>query len=191
LREILDDIVGEDNRAAEIIRRLGALYKRGEMELARLDLNELARETLDLVRAELMTRNVSAETEFDPALPPIRGGRIQLQQVLLNLILNAADAMSGVDVDRRVVVVRTSFDGDQVRLCVTDRGTGIAADALPHVFDAFWSTKATGAGVGLAICHSIITAHQGTLEAYNNAGGGATFCFALPSEPRTDRDNAP
>jgi C4-dicarboxylate-specific signal transduction histidine kinase len=191
LTEILDDIVSEDNRAAEIIRRLGALYKRGEMELSRLDLNDLARETLDLVRAELLTRNVSAVTELDPALPSVHGGRIQLQQVLLNLILNAADAMRDVDVDRRVVVVRTASDGDQVRFCVVDQGTGIAADALAHIFDAFWSTKAAGAGVGLAVCHSIITAHQGTLEASNNPGGGATFCFVLPSTPRPGRDRAP
>ncbi len=180
LREILDDIVGEDNRAAEVIRRLGALYKRGEMELSTLDLNDLVRETLDLLRAELTIRQVVPVIELAPGLPLVRGERIQLQQVLLNLIVNAADAMSGVDVSQRVVVVRTSLDGDYVRLCVVDRGSGITPDDIKNVFDAFWSTKATGVGVGLAICYSIVTAHGGTLTADNNPDGGAVFCFTLP-----------
>ena len=101
LREICDDIVTEDNRAAEVIRRLGALYKRGDMKMEPLDLNELIRETLDLLRTELLTRHVVPRTELAPALPMIDGGRVQLQQVLLNLILNAADAMSGIDVEER------------------------------------------------------------------------------------------
>lgn len=181
LSEILDDIVSEDNRAAEIIRRLGALYKRGEIELSALDLNELALETLDLLRAELAMRKVGPVLELAASLPLVQGSRVQLQQVLLNLVLNAADAMTAVDdPSRRIVVLRTSSDGEQARFCVVDRGTGIAPGDLPRVFDAFWSTKATGLGVGLAICKAIIDAHRGMLTAENNPEGGATFCFTLP-----------
>jgi len=180
LKEICDDIVTEDRRAAEVIRRLGALYKRGEMKVAPFDLNDLVRETLDLVRTELMTRHVTAITELAPVLPAIDGGRVQLQQVVLNLVLNAADAMAGVELPERMLVVRTEADGAHVRLCVVDRGTGVALDDMKNVFDAFWSTKAGGMGIGLAICQSIITAHRGTLTVANNPDGGATFCATLP-----------
>jgi C4-dicarboxylate-specific signal transduction histidine kinase len=180
LREILDDIVAEDHRAAEVIRRLGALYKRGEIELSKLDLNELVRETLDLLRAELTLRKVAAVMELAASLPPVQGSRVHLQQVLLNLVLNAADSMTAVEPSRRAAVVRTSCDGNQARVCVVDRGTGIAPGDLPRVFDAFWSTKAAGVGVGLAICKAIIDAHRGTLTAENNPEGGAAFCFTLP-----------
>ena len=180
LREICDDIVTEDNRAAEVIRRLGALYKRGEMKVAPLDLNELVRETLDLVRTELMTRHVIPVTDLAPSLPAIEGGRVQLQQVVLNLILNAADAMSGIETTRRKLTLRTEFRGANVRLCVVDRGTGIAPEDMKNVFDAFWSTKTGGMGIGLAICQSIVTAHRGTLTVANNPDGGATFCATWP-----------
>jgi PAS domain S-box-containing protein len=180
LREICDDIVTEDNRAAEVIRRLGALYKRGEMTLAPLDLNELVRETLDLVRTELTNRQVVALTELAPSLPAIDGGRVQLQQVLLNLILNAADAMGEPGAAGRRLIVRTELESANVRLCVADQGTGIPPGDIKHVFDAFWSTKAGGIGVGLAICQSIVTAHRGSLTVANNPDGGATFCATWP-----------
>jgi C4-dicarboxylate-specific signal transduction histidine kinase len=180
VREILDDIVAEDNRAADVIRRLGALYKRGEIELSRLDLNDLVRETLDLLRAELAMRKVALVLELAASLPAVRGSRVHLQQVLLNLVLNAADSMTAVDPSRRTVVLRTSSGGDQARVCVVDRGSGISPGDLPRVFDAFWSTKASGVGVGLAICKAIINSHHGTLTAENNPEGGAAFCFTLP-----------
>lgn len=180
LRAICDDIVTEDNRAAEVIRRLGALYKRGEMKLAPLDLNDLVRETLELMRTELMTRHVVAVTDLMPSLPAIDGGRIQLQQVLLNLMLNAADAMGAVPQADRVLTIRTEAVGGDVRVCVVDRGPGIAAEDLKNIFDAFWSTKVGGMGIGLAICHSIVAAHRGRLTALNNQAGGATFCAEVP-----------
>jgi signal transduction histidine kinase len=179
VREILDDIVTEDNRATGIIRRLGALYKRGEIELSGLDLNDVVRETLELLRVELTLRKVTPVLDLAPSLPRVRGSRVHLQQVLLNLVLNAADAMSAIDAGRRRVIVRTSSDGEQARVCVVDRGSGIAADDLPRVFDAFWTTKTTGLGVGLAICKAIINAHGGTLTAENNPDGGAAFCFTV------------
>jgi len=180
LRDICDDIVTEDNRAAEVIRRLGALYKRGDMKMEPLDLNELIRETLDLLRAELLTRNVVPRIDLTPGLLMVDGGRVQLQQVLLNLILNAADAMNGIDAAARAVTIRSESVGVDVRLTVLDNGPGIAEDDLKHVFDAFWSTKPGGMGIGLAICQSIVAAHHGQITATNNTEGGATFCVTLP-----------
>jgi PAS domain S-box-containing protein len=180
LREILDDIVTEDHRAADVIRRLGALYRRGEIELSALDLNDLVRETLDVLRTELTLRKVASTLDLAASLPHVEGSRVHLQQVLLNLVLNATDSMAALDPNRREVVIRTSSDGEQVRVCVVDRGTGIAPGDLPRVFDPFWSTKETGLGVGLAICKAIVGAHRGTITAENNPEGGAAFCFTLP-----------
>jgi C4-dicarboxylate-specific signal transduction histidine kinase len=110
----------------------------------------------------------------------IDAGRVQLQQVLLNLILNASDAMSGTETPERKLTIRTEPNSADVRLYVIDHGSGIAADDLKSVFDAFWSTKAGGMGIGLAICQSIVVAHHGSITAANNAEGGATFCVSLP-----------
>ena len=181
LKEICDDIVTEDNRAADVIRRLGALYKRGQLRLAPTDLNELVFETLDLVRTELMTRHVIPATELAPALPAIEADRVQLQQVLLNLILNAADAMTQSEASLRNLLIRTDLVGTDVQVCVVDQGPGIAAEDLKNVFEAFWSTKAGGIGVGLAICQSIVKAHHGAIKVTNNPSGGATFCATLPA----------
>jgi len=180
LGEILDDIVTEDHRAAEVIRHLGALYRRGEIELSALDLDDLVRETLDLLRTELTLRKVAPTLELAASLPPVQGSRVHLQQVLLNLVLNATDSMAAVDPSQRVVVIRTSYEDGHARVCVVDRGTGIPPGDLPRVFDPFWSTKETGLGVGLAICKAIVGAHRGTIAAENNPEGGATFCFKLP-----------
>jgi C4-dicarboxylate-specific signal transduction histidine kinase len=185
LRDICDDIVTEDNRAAEVIRRLGALYKRGDMKMEPLDLNELICETLDLLRAELLTRNVVPRTDLTPGLLMVDGGRVQLQQVLLNLVLNAADAMNGIDAAARTVVIRSESVGVDVRLTVVDNGPGIAQDDLKRLFDAFWSTKPGGMGIGLAICQSIVAAHHGRITAANNAEGGATFSVTLPMRHST------
>ncbi len=180
LRAICDDIVTADNRAADVIRRLGALYKRGEMKMEPLDLNELIRDTLDLLRAELLIRHVTPRTDLAPALAVIDGERVQLQQVLLNLVLNAADAMSAIKIEERRLTIRTETTGADVRLYVVDNGSGMATDELKSVFEPFWSTKAGGMGIGLAICQSIVAAHHGSITATNNAEGGATFCVSLP-----------
>jgi two-component system sensor kinase FixL len=185
LREICDDIVADDNRAAEVIRRLGALYRRGDMKTEPFDLNELIRETLDLLRAELLIRHVIPSTDFAPALPAVHGGRVQLQQVLLNLVLNAADAMSEVDLPRRNLEIRTRAIEANVCMHVVDNGHGIPESELKRVFDPFYSTKPGGMGIGLGICQSIVAAHHGSITAKNNAGGGTTFCVSLPVERAT------
>jgi signal transduction histidine kinase len=132
-----------------------------------------------------MIRQVIPETDLAPSLPVIDGGRVQLQQVLLNLTLNAADAMSGIEATTRKLTICTELDGANVRLCVSDRGTGIAPEDIKNVFDAFWSTKAGGIGIGLAICQSIVAAHHGSVTVTNNPDGGATFCATWPVRQAT------
>ena len=180
LREICSDIVSEDHRASQVIRRLGDLYRRNDTVMEPLDLDELVIETLALVRHELNARHVTTVTELASEATGIKGGRVQLQQVLLNLVLNAVDAMSETVKQRRTLAIRTSATAAGVSVCVVDNGPGIAADDVEHVFDAFWTTKKGGMGMGLALCQSIVTAHRGTITAVNNADGGATFCVTLP-----------
>jgi C4-dicarboxylate-specific signal transduction histidine kinase len=180
LREICGDIVNEDHRATKVIRRLGELYKRGDVHMESIDLNQLIRETLELLDTELLIRHVMVATNLEPALPPIEGGQVQLQQVILNLVLNAADAMSALEPEARRLTIRTESSGAEVRLYVEDNGPGIPADQLKTVFDPFWTTKPGGMGMGLAICQSIVTAHRGTITAIN-AVCGAMFCVTLPA----------
>lgn len=180
LREICDDIVSEDLRATQVIRRLRDLYKRSESKMEPINLNQLVVDTLDLVRNEFVNRQVAFHTELAPAIPEIEGDAVQLQQVLLNLLLNGADAMRTTVVEERKLTVRTETDAIHVRLCVIDHGVGIPPDDLKRVFDAFWTTKVGGMGMGLALCESIVAAHRGSIAAANNADGGATFCVTLP-----------
>ena len=185
LREICNDIVAEDHRAAEVIRRLGALFKRGEPLLAPLDVNELVGDTIELTRTNLLTRHVTVTLRLAPELPRIDGDRVQLQQLLLNLIVNAADAMEAIPVSERQLTISTARSGLQIQLCVADRGPGIAAGEMENVFDPFWSTKAGGMGMGLAICRTIALAHGGSLASSNTPGGGAVFCVLLPLRATT------
>jgi signal transduction histidine kinase len=181
LREICDDIVSEDHRAADVIRRLGALFKRGDLRKHALDVNELVRETLELARTDLLMRHVTPVIELDEDLPAIEGDRVQLQQLLLNLIVNAADAMSKTPEAHRTVTLQTERKGPEVQISVADRGTGVPVENLLGVFDPFWTTKPGGMGIGLALCRSIAEAHRGSLTAANRADGGALFSFTLPA----------
>ena len=184
LRAIFGDIVAEDVRASQVIRRLRELYHRGDMTVGPVDLNELVRETLDLLRTELQLRHVTVSTDLDPALPLLDGGRVQLQQVLMNLILNATDAMSNVDGRDRKLTLRTESLGGEVSLRVIDSGSGISEEYLHRVFDPFWSSKPGGMGMGLAICQSIVAAHRGSMTVSNNADHGAAFRVTLPTRHR-------
>jgi len=180
LRDICADIVAEDQRAAEVIRRLGALFRRSPPALAPLDINELVRDTVELTRTNLLMQQVVLATALAPDLPPLEGDRVQLQQMLLNLVVNAADAMSALPETARSMTIATSLEAGAIRLCVADRGTGVPADAMGKLFEPFWSTKAEGMGIGLAVCRSIVTAHHGTLDVANVPDGGACFCVLLP-----------
>jgi C4-dicarboxylate-specific signal transduction histidine kinase len=179
-KEICDDIVTEVQRAAEVINRLTALFKRRPMQVDRIDVNALVADTLKLARPNLLAQQIAVRTELTETSPCVDGDRVQLQQVLLNLIMNAADAMRGSPIVMRQLLISTEASGAAAALTVTDHGTGIAADDLPNVFEPFWSSKPSGMGIGLSICRSIVVAHHGTLVAANNPAGGATFSMTLP-----------
>jgi len=181
LRDIVDDIVAEDHRAAEVIRRLGALFRRSPPALAPLDVNELVRDTVELTRTSLLLRQVALVTTLAPDLPPLEGDRVQLQQMLLNLIVNAADAMDTLPETERVMTISSALEAGLIRLCVADRGPGIPAEAMDKLFEPFWSTKAEGMGIGLAVCRSIVAAHHGSLDVSNAPDGGAVFFVRLPA----------
>lgn len=182
--ETIRRTIRDANRATDVIQRLRAMFstKPTTMELG--DLNDVAREVIALSTAELRRTGAVLQTEFAEGLPHVKVDRVQLQQVILNLLLNAGDAMSAIEDRPRNVLVRTALrDDGNVVLLVRDSGTGIASDKIGRLFDAFYTTKAKGMGVGLSISRSIIEKHGGRLWAENNDGHGATFSFSLPSAP--------
>jgi PAS domain S-box-containing protein len=171
----------DGNRAAEVIQRLRAMFARKRPVNESVDLTEAAREVLALSSSELQVSRVTLRTDFDTSLPLVNADRIQIQQVILNLILNAADAMSAVDDrPRNLLIVTARQDANSVRLSVRDSGDGIDAQNVEKLFDAFYTTKAHGMGVGLSISRSIIENHKGRLWATANDGPGATFSFSIP-----------
>ena len=180
VREILSDIVGENRRAGEVIRRLRLLMRKGEVELESVDLRPLIDDVLKLLRSDLISHGVTVTTDV-PELPRVRGDEIQIEQVLVNLVTNACDAMEGSAASARVVGLSASRDGDAtVRVSVADMGCGLPIEDLERIFEPFVTTKAQGMGLGLTVCRTIIGAHGGRLWAVNNDGGGATFHFTLP-----------
>lgn len=181
IRLIFDDIVRNDKRAGEVIARLREMLKRGELQILRLDLEQLIREMLTLARSELAARQVETDLEVDRELPLVKGDRVQLQQVLLNLLMNAAEAMAANAPRDRRVRVRVARRGTGVCTTISDCGPGIPAHQLETVFDAFYTTKDNGLGLGLSICRSIVTAHGGRLWASNNLPRGSSFHFTLPA----------
>ena len=179
LRDILNDIISEDRRAGDVIKRLRALLQRGETQSQRLEINECLNEVLCLVRGDLIGREVAIECALTDPLPPVIMDRVQLQQVILNLIVNACDAMESLPPDQRRLTVRTELCHQQVQLAVQDRGCGLPPDAEP-LFQPFHTTKPHGLGLGLAICRAIVTAHRGRIWGEPGPGGGAIFRVALP-----------
>jgi two-component system sensor kinase FixL len=182
MREILNDIVADDKRAADVIRRLRLLLKKGDLEYASLDLNEVVTEVARLVASDAAIRDVPMRVEAAADLPRVRGDRVQLQQVVLNLVLNGLDAMREPGTsDRKSLVIRTFNDSAAVvGVAVQDTGPGIDEKSVDHIFDALYTTKADGIGMGLAIARTIVDAHGGRLTAQNNEDGGATVQFTLP-----------
>jgi signal transduction histidine kinase len=185
VREILADIVADDKRAAEVIRRLRALVRKGTLEHALLDINDVVSEVAELVRNDVVLRNVPMTVDLAAGLPAVRGDRVQLQQVVLNLVLNGLEAMLEPGAGAHALAIRTSRAGDAaVRVEVQDAGVGIDVDEIERMFQPLYTTKPEGLGMGLAIARTIIDAHGGQLHAANNVGGGATFQFTLPAEGR-------
>jgi len=180
VREILQDIVDDNNRAGEVIRRMRALVKKGELEFVPLDLASLIRDVVFLVHSDAILQNINISFELADNLPPVRGDKVQLQQVVLNLILNAFDAMKDCPAGERQVTLRLEATGTALnQAAVIDRGTGMSGDKLDKIFQPFFTTKGEGLGMGLSICRSIIEAHGGHLWAENNPDRGATFYFTV------------
>ncbi|MCP3397119.1 PAS domain S-box protein [Bradyrhizobium sp. CCGB20] len=174
---IIDDAI----RASEVIRRVRTLAKKGDIEMVALDINDVINEAIALLTRELVNHRVSLRTELAPTLPTILGDRVQLQQVIINLVMNGIEAMHTVaDRPRELLIQSSRDDRGRVQLSVTDCGVGIAEDDRVRILDPFFTTKSTGLGMGLAICRSIIEAHGGHLSIVRKKEPGATFQFALP-----------
>jgi two-component system, LuxR family, sensor kinase FixL len=182
LQEILNDIVSEDKHASEVIQRLRQWLKKEEAQQHSLQINEIVEDVLKLIRSDLVDQNITMDTELARHLPDVTGDRVQLQQVLVNLVVNACDAMTNCNASERRLLVRTGIENDSsaVIVSVTDRGSSIPEEKMEQIFEPFFTTKAKGIGLGLSVCHSIIAAHRGKLWATNNADCGATFHFSLP-----------
>jgi PAS domain S-box-containing protein len=180
-RETARRTMRDGHRASDVITRLRTLYSKKEPAVEPIDLNEVAREVTALSSTEIQRKGVTLRQEFADDLPPALGDRIQLQQVIFNLLRNAADAMSTIDDRPRELLVRTERDeGNQVRLSVKDSGVGFTPQAADKIFQPFYTTKTDGMGIGLSISRSIIEAHQGRLWATRNDGPGSTFSFSIP-----------
>jgi signal transduction histidine kinase len=173
--------IRDGHRASDVISRLRALYSKKEISFEPMDLNEATGEVISLCMSDLQRNRVILRPELADDIPPISGDRIQLQQVILNLLRNASDAMSAIEDRARELVIRTERDDDdRVRLSVRDAGCGIDAQAADRLFETFYTTKGDGMGMGLSVSRAIIEAHRGRMWATNNDGPGATFSFVVP-----------
>jgi C4-dicarboxylate-specific signal transduction histidine kinase len=180
-RETARRTIRDGNRASEVIKRLRALFCKREPALEPVDLNEAAREVIALSLGNLQANRVILRTELAEDLPSVNGDRVQLQQVILNLIQNGADAMSEIDDRPREMLIKTERDGPEV-LCLTvqDVGIGLAVESGERLFDAFYTTKANGMGIGLSVSRSIIESHGGRMRSTANKGPGVSFSFSVP-----------
>jgi C4-dicarboxylate-specific signal transduction histidine kinase len=180
-RRSVEWIIDDGNRASEVIRRVRALAKKTDIEKVPLDVNDLVREIIPLVQRQLMSHQVSLQMELAPALPTIMGDRVQLQQVMINLLMNGIEAMQSVtDRPRELVIRSRQNEPQQVLVSVADCGVGIPAQNADRLFNAFFTTKSNGMGMGLSICRSIMEAHGGRLWATANISHGVTFHLVLP-----------
>ena len=180
LNEIVDDILQDNQRASEVIRRMRSLLRKAPFEPKNIDFNDLVRETIGFVSGLAIARKVELGRSITQNSLPIIGDRIQLQQVILNLVINAIDAMSGTAGESRIVSLRTSRVEDFAELSVSDHGPGIPIDRLKEVFEPFFTTKVEGMGMGLSIARTIVEAHDGQIFAANETGAGAVFRVRLP-----------
>ena len=180
--QILEDIVSDNNRASEVVKNVRTMVRKEKQKGELLDLNNVIQGIVDLIRDDSLLEGLSITLELIPEMKMIHGNRIQLQQVILNLILNSAAAMRNTTRAQRKIIVRTAMpDNRTVNVSVTDFGTGIDANNIDHLFEAFYTTKPEGLGMGLSISQTIANAHGGDIKASNNRGGGATFVFTFPA----------
>ena len=183
IAEILGDIIRDDNRAAEVIRKIRALLKKEETRFEALSLNDVVEEILNVIRNDTTLTALKIEKAFDSSMPAVWGDRIQLQQVILNLVMNAAEAMRDGSPDRRILTVKTSRKDERfAEVSIVDKGPGIDEEASGRLFEPFYTTKSGGMGMGLAISRHIVASHHGDIRAASNTDGGATVSFTIPFE---------
>jgi C4-dicarboxylate-specific signal transduction histidine kinase len=181
VHEALEDIVSDDKRAAEVIQRLRMMLRKEELEFEPLDINHVIQEIVELIQSEIIMVNATVAMDFEAELPPVYGDRIQIQQVILNLLVNALDALKGQPEKIREVRLSTRIgEAGNILVTVTDSGPGIEDQKLETIFEAFHTTKTKGIGMGLPISKSIVEQHDGRIWASNNPGSGAVFDFTLP-----------
>ena len=180
VRQSLDATVNEGNRAIDVIGRIRDLIKKAPPRKDAIEVNEAIREVVGLTRGEVVKNSVSVQTQLAESLPRIQGDKVQLQQVILNLIINAVEAMSSVREDSRELLISTKKDVGGLVVAVQDSGPGLNPEGIDRLFDAFYTTKASGMGMGLSICRSIVEAHGGQIWASRDVGHGATFQFTIP-----------
>jgi signal transduction histidine kinase len=184
-RETVMRTIRDGNRASDVITRLRTLYTKKEFAMEPVDLNAATQEVIALSLSDLQRNRVILKSELADGLPLVNGDRVQLQQVILNLVRNASDAMGSVDDRPRELFITTEEeDGDRVRFSVKDAGRGFTGEAADKLFQAFYTTKNDGMGIGLHVSQSIIEAHHGRLWATANDGPGVTFSFAIPCRPK-------
>ena len=181
-RHAFGQIVKNSSRAADVLGRIRTLIKKEPPRKDHLDVNEMVLDVIALIRSEALSHDISMQTQLAPGLPGVRGDRVQLQQVILNLILNAVEAMSGLDGGLRELRISVGeAESNGVLVAVQDSGPGLDPESMDHVFDAFYTTKSGGMGMGLAICRSIVEAHEGRLWVTANRPRGAVFQFTIPA----------
>jgi signal transduction histidine kinase len=186
-RDALGDIIKDGRRVNDVINRIRALVKKAPAQADLCEINEVIIETIAMARSEILRNGISLETQLARNLPPIRGDRVQLQQVIMNLVMNALEAMSSLDEGTRELQIATDKDrGGHVSITVSDSGPILEPKSLNRFFEAFYSTKPTGMGIGLSICRSIIEAHEGRIWATANVPRGATLHIALPASGRNE-----
>jgi PAS domain S-box-containing protein len=182
ITEALDDIIKDDNRAGAVLQRMRTLLKKGDAKFEAVELNEIITSTLQLLHSEFVNRRVELSCVLEDTLPLICGDRVQLQQVILNLVVNAIDSMNDqAPSQRKITIYTTSLNDKNIEVGIMDQGTGLSPAQQEQIFRPFFTTKERGLGLGLSICSSIVKAHGGMLGLSNNRSGGATASFTLPS----------
>jgi PAS domain S-box-containing protein len=186
-RRSIEWVINDSCRASEVIRRVRTLAKKSDIEKMPLDINDVVTEAIVLMQRELSSQSISLRTELAPSLPMILGDRVQLQQVIINLVMNAIEAMQSITDRPRQLMIRSGQDKThRVHVSVIDSGVGISTENANRLFNAFFTTKSSGMGMGLSICRSIVEAHEGRLSASPNEGLGAAFQFVLPSQQQKE-----
>jgi C4-dicarboxylate-specific signal transduction histidine kinase len=182
VRGALADIISDGHRAADVIQRVRQLATKTDPKKADLDINDVIHDVMTLVRSEVQSQRVALAVSLAPALPVVLADRVQLQQVLINLVINGVESMASIADRPRELFIRSESCGDRVAVAVQDAGVGVDMRFVDRLFDAFYTTKPGGMGMGLSISRSIVEGHGGRLWAMPNAVHGATFQFALPSK---------